>query len=199
MYYIQVPFDILWNSGLTAKAVLDSYRAFPLMGGHCDALVSNKKLRRELKAESFDIAIIDILYNECGLALLSHLKIPTVGYWAFPFASGEADYTTAFLPPSHVPTFLSKLGHDMTFMERTYNTIMKLGSHLIMWIHCNTIHYYVQKHIPGTPHPFDLLKDLNGMLINTDYSLDYPRLLPPTFINVGGMQIRRTNPLPQVR
>lgn len=89
------------------------------------------------------------------------------------------------MPSSHVPAFLSKLGHDMSFAERVYNTLMKLTSHTIMWVHCNIVNYYIQKHLPGTPHPFDLLKDLNGMLINTDYALDYPRLLPPTFINVG--------------
>ncbi|CAG7838360.1 unnamed protein product [Allacma fusca] len=193
----QVPFDILWNSGLSAKAILDSYRAFPLMGAHCETLLGNKRLFRELQQEKFDLAIIDILYNECGLALLHQLRIPSVGYWAFPFASGEADYTTAFLPSSHVPTFLSKQSDQMTFWQRLYNTLLKAGSHLIMWIHCSIIHRAVQSHYPGSPHPFDLLKDMNGMLINTDYSLDYPRLLPPTFVNVGGMQIRNPRPLPK--
>jgi len=49
----------------------------------------------------------------------------------------------------------------------------------------------------GSPHPKELLQNLNGMLINSDYALDYPRLLPPTFINVGGLQIRNSKPLPK--
>ena len=169
------------------------------MGAHCETLLGNRHLYEELEKEKFELAIIDILYNECGLAMLHQLGIPTVGYWAFPFASGEADYTTAFLPSSHVPAFLSKLSDEMNFWQRVYNTVMKAGSHLIMWIHCSIIHSAVQRYYPDSPHPFYLLKNINGMLINTDYSLDYPRLLPPSFINVGGMQIRRPKPLPQVR
>ncbi len=34
------------------------------------------------------------------------------------FSSGEADYTTAFLPSSHVPAFMSRMTHVMNFKER---------------------------------------------------------------------------------
>ena len=42
----------------------------------------------ELAEAGFDLAIVDLMFNECGLALASHLRIPAVGYWAFSFASG---------------------------------------------------------------------------------------------------------------
>ena len=54
--------------------------------------------------------------------------------------------------------------------------------------------------MPGTPRSWDLLADLNGALINSNMVVDYPRLLPETFVNVGGMQIRgEPKPLPKVR
>ena len=34
-----------------------------------------------------------------------------------------------------------------------------------------------------------LLSELNGALINTNNVLDYPRLQPSTFLNIGGIQI----------
>lgn len=34
-----------------------------------------------------------------------------------------------------------------------------------------------------------MLSDLSGALINTNNVLDYPRLQPTTFINIGGIQI----------
>jgi hypothetical protein len=76
---------------------------------------------------------------------------------------------------------------------------MKFGSHLTMQTHCYFVNRAVKKQLPGTPNPCDLISELNGMLINTDYAMDYPRLLPPTFINVGGMQIRNPKPLPTVK
>ena len=39
-----------------------------------------------------------------------------------------------------------------------------------------------------------LLGELNGALINTNNVLDYPRLQPATFLNIGGIQIARENP-----
>ena len=53
--------------------------------------------------------------------------------------------------------------------------------------------------MPGTPRSWDLLAELNGALINSNTVVDYPRLLPETFVNVGGMQIRgEPKPLPKV-
>ena len=37
-----------------------------------------------------------------------------------------------------------------------------------------------------------MLSELSGALINTNNVLDYPRLQPTTFINVGGIQIAET-------
>ena len=36
----------------------------------------------------YDIAIVDLMFNECGLALAHRLGVPAVGYWAFSFSSG---------------------------------------------------------------------------------------------------------------
>ena len=45
-----------------------------------------------------------------------------------------------------------------------------------------------------------MIGDLNGFLINSHNILDTPRLQPKTFVNVGGLQIKRElDPLPEVR
>ena len=36
----------------------------------------------------------------------------------------------------------------------------------------------------------ELLANISGVMINTDFILDYARPQPPTFLNVGGIQIR---------
>ena len=178
--------------------ILDLYRGYGLLEGQCEALLSNYELIKELQEEQYNVAIVDVVYNECALVLLHHLGIPAVGYWAFPFSSGEADVTTAFLPPSHVPAGLSGYSDRMSFFQRFCNTLGYLAYRAVLWMQCNNIHHVAKKYYPDSPHPMDLLKNMSGMLINTDYSLDYPRLLPPTFANVGGMQIRKPRPLPEV-
>ena len=44
--------------------------------------------------------------------------------------------------------------------------------------------------LPSSPSSRQLLANISGVMINTDFILDYPRPQPPTFINVGGIQIK---------
>jgi hypothetical protein len=68
-----------------------------------------------------------------------------------------------------------------------------------MLIHTWVTDGVISQHYPDCPSSSFLLSDLNGAMINTNFVLDYPRLQPTTFINVGGMQISETpNKLPQV-
>ena len=76
-------------------------------------------IRQELKDENFNLVIVDLIYNECALALVDQdLKLPVMAYWAFSFSSGEAEFTTMATPPSHVPAFMSEVTDTMTFMQR---------------------------------------------------------------------------------
>ena len=56
----------------------------------------------------------------------------------------------------------------------------------------------IAQYFPNCPNSRFLLSDLNGAMINTNFVLDYPRLQPTSFINVGGMQIsQKPNALPK--
>ena len=93
-----MPVEIFWREGLTLLPH-DYYFYLPtnpwkVVTSYCHFLLSNETLKNELKDENFDVAIVDLIYNECTLALANHgLKLPTVSYWAFSFAGGEAEFT----------------------------------------------------------------------------------------------------------
>ncbi|XP_068232745.1 UDP-glucuronosyltransferase 1A10-like isoform X2 [Palaemon carinicauda] len=190
----QLPQDLLWSKGTSWTAL--PWNAFFTVGVFCSTLFGQEQLIDHLRRRDFDIAIVDLLYNECSLALAHHLGLPAIGYWAFTFAGGEPQYTTAFCPPSSVPFILSHFEDSMTFLQRFFNHLLALGSHLVMQVQFIVTNNKIQLHLPGTPHPTTLLANLSGVLINSHPSLDYPRLLPPSFLNVGGMQIHPPNPLP---
>ena len=186
----EMPMNLLWTSGLspTSLFVMPS-DPWIVVRSYCNTLLGNKELVSRLSKEKFDVAIVDLITNECGLALAHHLKLPTIGYWAFSFSNGEADYTTVATPPSHIPCFLSSLSHNMSFMERVYNFVLKVSSQLLMQYHTWVCDSVISSHFPNIPSTRNLLADLNGALINTNNILDYPRLQPETFINIGGIQI----------
>lgn len=113
--------------------------------------------------------------------------------------SGEAEFTTMATPPSHIPAFMSEVTDEMTFFQRLWNTAIKFFfARPFMIFHTFVTDGVIQKYYPGCPSSQYLLSDLNGALINTNFVLDYPRLQPTTFLNVGGMQIsEKPKVLPQ--
>ena len=46
--------------------------------------------------------------------------------------------------------------------------------------------------LPSSPPVSQLVANISGVLINTDFILDYARPQPPTFVNVGGIQIKES-------
>ena len=103
-------------------------------------------------------------------------------------------------PPSHIPNFMSGVTDTMTFTERMFNTAVKFfWARPFMWVHFSYTDPVIQQYYPDCPSSSFLIADLNGGMVNTNYILDYPRLMGPTFINVGGMQIsEKPKELPKV-
>ncbi len=109
---------------------------------------------------------MDLIYNECGLALAESLEIPSVGYWAFSFSCGEAEMTTAATPPSHIPVsysleknhlgnrlsfsfqmFLSEQTDSMPFFGRLANFLNKVFARTLMYHHTSVCDGAIRRHI----------------------------------------------------
>ena len=97
---------------------------------------------------------------------------------------------------------MSEVSQNMNFMERISNFNMKMFAASIIYFHTWYTDQVLSRIFPdgSMPGTRQMLADLNGVLINTNNVLDYPRLQPETFVNVGGMQIsEKPRPLPKVR
>ena len=51
-----------------------NFDAFPALGAYCERVLNNPSLHRQLERENFDIALVDIAFNECNLALTHYLS-----------------------------------------------------------------------------------------------------------------------------
>jgi hypothetical protein len=80
---------VIWGKGTNILWTIMQMVAVDkvLMEEFCSQIL-RPSLVEELLDEKFDVAIIDLMFNECGLALAHELGVPSVGYWAFSFASG---------------------------------------------------------------------------------------------------------------
>ena len=189
-----MPVELLWEEGLSLSTIFKLPKnPWSVVQAYCHQILSNVTLHDELKRENFNVTIVDLIYNECGLALAHEvLATPVMAYWAFSFSGGEAEFTTVATPPSHVPCFMSKVTDQMQFHERMGNTGIKFFfARPFMYLHTYMVDRVITHYFPNSPGSKFLLADLNGAMINTNFVLDYPRLQPTTFINIGGIQIAK--------
>jgi len=192
-----LPLDVMWENGLSPWGVpLDAFLTVPPF---CDRLLSDRDLWRKLREQNFDLALVDLFTNECGLALAHSLGVPSVAYWALPLNGGEAVLSAGVSNPSgSVPAFMSGYSDSLSFSQRAVNLFYSSMNYVVMYVQCFLSDRSIQRHLPGTPSSHQLLANLSGLLENSDFSLDYPREYPPNVVNVGCMQCRDPQPLPQV-
>ncbi|KAF2350890.1 UDP-glucuronosyl/UDP-glucosyltransferase [Trinorchestia longiramus] len=191
----QMPMSEMWEDGTSLMAL--PLAGYSVMSAYCHQLLSDLHLRAVLFNSSFQLALVDLIYNECGLALAHHLGLPVVGYWAFSFAGGEPQYTTAFNPPAATPLILSHLSDRMTFFGRVWNHVLLLCNEIVMQVTFWTANQHIRKHFPTCPSPQELLANMSGVLINSHPAIDYPRQFPPSFLEVGGFHIKNPEVLPK--
>jgi len=189
----KLPLSLIWGEGSdiiwTTRQMIFADEI--LISRACNQIL-NKDMIDQLKENDYDMAIVDLMYNECGLALAHHLNLPAVGYWAFSFASGPQEFTAQEALPSFVPAMMSYVSTKMTFLERVWNMLAKLVSRTFMYYHASIIDSALERLLPDEQlTSMQLLSNLSGVMINSDFILDYSRPQPPNFINVGGLQIKR--------
>ncbi len=161
-----MPTDLLWDYGLGYDFPLHIRPDGPLLlyRAQCDALLGNRALMRRLRATKFDVAVIDLVYNECGLALAHELGLPVVGFWASSPAGLEIETTTIPMPAGNlmghdkdfctkikilchprsatVPLYMSAYGDEMTFFQRLHNLGIRVLTYILL-----KAHYYMTDYI----------------------------------------------------
>ena len=65
-------------------------------------------------------------------------------------------------------------------------------------IHFAMINRPIQESFQDVPSPSELVANMSGVLINSNHAVDYPKLLPPTYIEIAGIHLKPPKPLSEV-
>ena len=95
-----------------------------------------------------------------------------------------------FHPNSGIPIFFS-LGWNIS---KTWAAGLTL-SHS----QANYANYYIKENFPSAPPIDKIVQNIEFIMVNSNEFVDYPRLLPPNVLQVGGLQMREPKPLPEVQ
>jgi len=157
---------------------------------HCKMILEDRTLFNQLKKLQFDLAIVDLIANECSLALARALGLPVATFWGFGFQGGEVMHTSNWNPPSLVPAFMSGLDRHMTFWQRCVNMAYTLGHIVLEGWQAGAADVYIKELFPELRDSATLIHGIDLALVHTNFFVDYPRLVAPNTKYVGGMHIR---------
>ena len=189
--------QVLFEQGHDLKGIPTDI--FCLTKCHCDTLFDDPLLYARLNASKFDVAVVDLIANECGLALAKALDLPVATFWGFSFQGGEVSLTSTFNPPSIVPGFFSGLPAKMNFFQRLFNFLLVGGHQVFLTLQLALAQSYVNERFPDLPPLDELIRTTDVHLLNVNFITESPRLLIPKMKHIGGPHLREGKKLPEVR
>lgn len=152
-----------------------------------------------LSDEKFDVVICEIFLNEALLGLAHRFKAPIIGVSTSGSNIWTNDLVGSPSPPSYVPNMMSGFSTRMNLLERVGNLAQTHFERFYFdnfYIHRQEEIY--NEYFQGPKPSLDQLrKNVSLALLNTHFSLAFPRPYVPNMIEVGGIQVnRKTKELP---
>ncbi|ODN00424.1 UDP-glucuronosyltransferase 2B23 [Orchesella cincta] len=154
---------------------------------------------RDILNESFDLILMQPMFNDCALGLVYRLKAPLVLFSPVSIANFLAERAGVYFPPSFIPNVLLGLPSEMNFFQRMKN----LGFEMIIRATINFLYepkveaIYREKLGNDIPSVSEILGNASLILSNGHFSLHSPKPLMPDIVDVGGLHSRPANPLPK--
>ncbi|XP_076055067.1 UDP-glucuronosyltransferase 1A9-like [Oratosquilla oratoria] len=188
------PAKMLWDRRLSITEIPTD--VFLIIEAHCRHLLGDTVLLQRLRLQNFTVAVVDLMANECSLAVAHHLGIPTVAFWGLLFQGPEVSEMGIFVPPSVVPAFMSEFKPRMSFLERVWNSCMALAQRLILEYYFLIVNANIRRLVPSVPESRELLRNVQVVLVNGHWVLDFAKLTPPHVHYIGCIQCGFPSPLP---
>ena len=168
----------------------------------CEMFLSSTDTKEWLKSSKFDLIVIDGLFNDCGLGLAHHFKARHMAYVTSTLFMWNYDAYGIPHEASWIPDMQYHYSEEMTFTERFWTTVNG-----IMWALDREYSYFpklgeiLRKGLNSSDLPplRDIERNVSLVLMNSHFSEEFPRALPPLVVPVGGMHIKESQkPLPKV-
>ncbi|CAL8110077.1 unnamed protein product [Orchesella dallaii] len=204
-----VPFDIV-NPAFTSGDPFERRKegkigAFlswnsTFMEGASDMLYRNEEIKELIKtgAGSFDLVVVNAFMNHFVLGIVHKMQAPHMYVATMPALNAQVEKFGLYFPPSFVPCSFAAFSDRMNFKERVVNFV---AEHFITvatqlsWVPYLSKLY--QDHLGSdVPNTYEIDKNVSLLLMNSHFSLTYPRPLMPDVVEVGGLHTRPSKPLP---
>ncbi|XP_049832172.1 UDP-glucosyltransferase 2-like [Schistocerca gregaria] len=151
--------------------------------------------------EKFDVILLEVFGPDCFAAFHHHLGgVPVVGMTSsvmLPWGNSRVGNPDN---PAYIPNYFMPFSSRMNFWERLVNTVStfatSVGFDLLVPGPVDELNReYFGNEVPKT---LDLVKNLSLFLVNSHFSINFPRPLLPNVVEVAGIHVPTTaKPLPK--
>lgn len=169
----------------------------------CEKLINSQVFDEFVEGRGdYDVILYEAFNSDCMLGIIHNYGVPFIGL----SSCGVLPWVSARLGapenPSYVPSLLLPFTDNMSFFERLQNTLHSL---YINWWFEVAIRREEQKVLEKRyrrklPLLEEVAGNMSALLINTHYTLNGVRVMPPSFVEVGGLHLhnKTVKPLPEV-
>jgi UDP-glucoronosyl and UDP-glucosyl transferase len=152
--------------------------------------------------ETFDLLFLEIFLDDAFLGLAHHYQCPVVAISTMGATKWINDLVGSPSPISYVPSVFLPFTDRMSFWERLGSLLFNILEETLMQLYFYRQQSEVYEEYFAGPKPtLDELRKsaVSVALLNSHFSLSFPRPYLPGMVEVGGMQIEHNPaPLPEV-
>lgn len=151
----------------------------------------------ENKEHHYDLVLLDG-HSSCSVFLASRLAIPYV--LLIPSGIKPSLARRHGIPDttSYYPEMSTGLSYRMTFSQRVSNTVSGIIADIAIFFEYDALSFLLSMRYNITKSVRNLVSNAQLILINSDFSVDYPFPLYPNVVTVGGLTTRPKQPLSEV-
>ena len=167
---------------------------------HCQAALNIPEVRQLIKSDAkFDLIITEMFNSDCFLGFVHRFQAPFISLQSheiLPWANSRIGNPDN---PSYIPASLMAFKPQMTFFQRTANSLFLYSVKVFYEI---GFQWYTQRIVedvfgPGIPPLSEIAKNISALLPNIHHSLFGARPHVPNVVEIGGIHIKPVKPLPE--
>ncbi|XP_055619397.1 UDP-glycosyltransferase UGT5-like [Toxorhynchites rutilus septentrionalis] len=149
--------------------------------------------------QHFDLVITESFLTESLYGFAQHFDAPLITFSTFGSSMWTNELVGTPAPLSHVSHFLLSSTDHMTFWERLQNCAMHLYDRVYYhFLYLPKQKLFYDKAFPMAKLTFEQqMQNVSLVFLNQHFSLNFPRPYPPNMVEVGGIQLEETKPLPE--
>ncbi|XP_018570346.1 UDP-glucuronosyltransferase 1-3 isoform X1 [Anoplophora glabripennis] len=194
-----LPMDVI-NPGSRLQMIGNVFLLSYFANISCEVGFSSPAMQKFLKTdEKFDLLIIEFFNSDCFMGLTQKIKAPVIGLSSCTIMPWTSERLGNPTHTAYIPNNNMDYSDQMTFRERLENTVITLihQAHY-QYVTLSRDEEIARKYLGEEASRIrEFIRNSSLLITNSHFTLNLPRPLVPGVVEVGGLHIGKTQPLPK--